>query len=161
MAHQSTQPVQQNRRPCTCDGENPSRTKNNHGEKTMTTPVQFLITTESDKVDQLADLLKQNGFDLDPVDHMISMPSDNVLEGIFMGGDVSKFIGPFNEHLDKNEINYAVREDFPEWTPETRMGFLYFLTFHCTWNDDYQLVSTSEDEFTKFRKSHPQAVKSA
>ena len=98
----------------------------------MATPVQFLITTESDKVDQLADLLEQNGFDLDPVDHMISMPSDNVLEGIFMGGDVSQFVRPFNEHLDKNEINYAVRENSPEWTPETRMGFLYLLTFHCT-----------------------------
>ena len=127
----------------------------------MSVPVQFLITTESDKVDQLANLLNQNGFDLDPVDHMISMPSENVLECIFMGKDVSEFIGPFNEQLDKNEINYAVREDFPEWPPETRMDFLYFLTFHCAWNDEYKLVSTNQDEFTKFRKSHPQAVKSA
>ena len=129
----------------------------------MTSSVKFLITTDSDQVDQLASLLKQNGFELDPVDHMISMPSENMLDGIFMGTDFPDVIGPLNEHLNENDINYAVRENFNEWPPETRMSFLNFVTFHCEWNNDYNLAirSVSEADFAKFRTSHPQAVKSA
>ena len=129
----------------------------------MTSRVQFLITADSDKVDRLANLLKQNGFELDPIDHMISMPSENILEGIFMGGDFSEVIDPLNEHLDENDINYAVRGDFTQWPTETRMDFLNFVTFHCEWNNDYNLAirSVSEEHFTNFRQSHPQAVRSA
>ena len=129
----------------------------------MTTPVKFLITADSDKVGQLADLLKHNGFDLDPVGQMISMTAENILEGIFMGGDFEEVIGPLNERLDENDINYAVRKDFDQWPPETRMGFLNFVTFHCQWNNDYHLEIScvNEAEFTNFRQSHPQAVRSA
>ena len=125
----------------------------------MTKQAQYLIKIDLDRIEAVQLLLAHSAVRMDPVDDMVCISPENLLDGIILGRDAQEAIAGVNSYLELETEEKPSRIDMPfqEMSPEARRDFLALVNIHSSWDNDRAsmfLTYMAPVEWRRFADQH-------
>ena len=119
---------------------------------------RFYIDVPLPKLDLVDQLLNKAGVQFCPIENMVCLPKENLLDGIFTGADADYAIKQLNEKLLDIDDPQRITSEFFQMDAETRRDFLKMVTLDMSWESDYEptLLELEPSVVTRFLQQHPE-----
>ena len=119
---------------------------------------RFYIDVPLPQLDLVDQLLNKAGVQFCPIENMVCLPKENLLDGIFTGADAGYAIEQLNEKLYDIDDPEHINLEFFQMNPETRRDFLNMVTLDMSWESDYEptLLELEPSVVTRFLQQHPE-----
>ena len=131
--------------------------------KQVTKQARFYIEFPTDKVDVLEQALLSIGAQFCPIENMVCLPKENLLDSIFTGQDGQYAIDKINAKLEELGRPERINLEFHQMDPETRWDLLVFTTMDVDWESEYQpeILHLDPAPVSNFLSNHPEAAEAA
>ena len=96
---------------------------------------QFLVTVPEERVDELARLMTEHGFEFDADLHQFAVPFENTdpMFPAHFGHHIPDLVQGLNRFLAEQKIHPKIREDVHNWSYTQRADFLELTVNEFTW----------------------------
>ena len=119
---------------------------------------QFRIWVPVERVDAVAQCLRDAGVWFDPEGSMVALPLEHAMNGIMNGGVGETVIEAINEKMAGESPPNRIVRAFSEMTYEERYALLVLGTEHADWDSEQQMELEEVDvvEWRKFLDRYPE-----
>ena len=123
----------------------------------MPEQARYYIDVTLTDVDQVEQLLTHAGVKFCPIENMVHIPRENMLETIFTGTDGQYLLEAINTHLEEEDLPERLPTEFHEMPPAARRDLLELATLHISWHSDFAPtpIELSMTQLQKFLDNHP------
>ena len=118
----------------------------------MTKQAQYLINIDLDRIEAIQLLLAHSGIEMDPVDDMVCISPENLLDGIILGRDAQDAIAGVNNYLETEGKPSRIDIPFQDMSPEARRDFLALVNIHSSWNYDHASILLTDMDAGEWRR---------
>ena len=95
--------------------------------------VKYLITLKIEQVEELRKAMESAGIPFDLTEDMIGMPTDNIMEDIYMGKDAEYLADKVNEYLEEQGKPERITQPFEEMDIRAQRDLLLLGSIHSDW----------------------------
>ena len=103
----------------------------------MPDTARFYIDLPLENLDEIEELLQDQGVEFDQCNNMVCLPRDNLMDSIFTGREGQEALEKVRHHLQDHKVPHNLPTYFYDMTPWQRRDFLEFVTLHVAWDNDF------------------------
>ena len=121
----------------------------------MTETARYHFEAPMDDMARVSRALLGLGVEFCPIENMVCLPRENLLDSIFTGADGEYGLEKLNQFLEE-QGERAVPGEFCEMSHETRRDLLALLTLHMDWEPETrpELLEVSWERLQEFMDRH-------
>ena len=119
--------------------------------------VKYLITLKIEQVEELRKAMESAGIPFNLTEDMIGMPTDNIMEDIYMGRDAEYLTDKVNEYLEEQGKPERITQPFEEMDIRSQRDLLLLGSIHSDWQKE-SIQEISPREWEKFQERHPETM---
>ena len=125
--------------------------------ETTNETVKYLITLKIEQVEELRKAMESTGIPFNLTEDMIGMPTDNIMEDIYMGRDAEYLTDKVNEYLEEQGKPERITQPFEEMDIRSQRDLLLLGSIHSDWQKE-SIEEISPQEWEKFQERHPETI---